>query len=407
MFKNIDYTKIINYLFIGYVFSVPISKAGISLFENLIFIFWILEGRWSYKYDLIKKNKLSLAIISLILVNLIFLPNASSISFGLSYIFKYRHFFIIFVMLTSLKREFITYLFSAFLTGMLISEVLSYGIFFEWWHYKDILPTDPAPFMSHIGYSIYLSFTSIILLIYVLKIDNNLKRKLFYSFFLTTVTINLFINGGRTGQVIYVVSIFIVFFMSFKNKFKAMIIAVTLLTSIFLLAYNFSPVFKSRLNYAISDISKMKQSNDYSHSFSIRVSLWDIGSHKYLDNPILGYGIDNDMKNLKYYCDNLGYSYDILKNFSDNHNTFITIALQIGILGILVMLFILYSLYSLKFKTKYFKILTIVFTTSFILWGMTGIAFHIMNGMIYFTLFAGLFNTISYLEENEERVSLS
>ena len=406
MLKNVNYTKIINYLLIGYAFSVPISKAGINIFENLIFLFWILEGKWKEKYELIKKNLVSIAIIAFILLNLIFLPKASSLSFGIDYIFKYRHFLIILVMLTSLKKEYLSYIFSAFLAGMLISEITSYGIFFEWWHYKNVKPTDPSPFMDHIGYSVYLSITSIILLLYILKTDVSLQKKFFYSFFLITVTINLFINGGRTGQVIYLVSILIVFIMSFKSKFKGAILSLILLSAVFVGAYSFSPVFKNRLDYTISDILIMKNSNDYSRSFSKRIALWNIGYHKYVDNPLMGYGIGNDMKNLKYYCNKLNYSYKILKPNVDNHNTFITIALQMGFAGIIAILFILYSLYSLKFKTDYFKILNIVFVTSFILWGMTGIATHTMNGMIYFTLFAGLLNRISYLEMLGEKVAL-
>ncbi len=406
MSKKISFTNLINCFFIGYALSAPISKAGISIFETLIFLFWILEGRWKEKWELIKHNRLSLTLIALVIINIVFLPRASSIEFGIDYLQKYKHFLIVLVMFTSLKRNYIPYIFSAFLFGMLISEITSYGIFFEWWHLKGVYPSDPAPFMSHIGYSIYLSLTSIILLLYILKSAIQTKEKILYAFFLTTVTINLFINGGRTGQLIYIISIFIVFIMSFKNKIKAFFFSLFFLSVVLYSAYELSPVFKERLNYAVKDISLMLYKHDYSNSFSKRVALWNMGYHQFLKSPLIGYGVGNDIKELQHFCKQLNYCYDDFKYFSDHHNNFITLALQFGIFGIAIIILLFYSLYSLSFESDFFKILNIVFTTSLLLWATSGIVLHIMNGMIYFTLFAGLLNKISYFETKKLKVPL-
>lgn len=400
--KNIDYTKYINYLLVGYAFAIPFSKAGANIFEVATLLLWILEGNWSSKFRLIIKDRVSMSILVLLSIFIISLPNASSLSFGLGYIAKFRHLLIVLVMLTSLKREFVAYIFSAFLSGMLISEITSYGIFFEWWHYNNVPPTDPSPFMSHTDYSVYLSFTSMILLLYIVKSSESLKRKLFYLFFLTTVTINLFINGGRTGQVVYLVSILILFIMSFKNRLKAVLLSAILLGSVFTAAYNFSPVFKNRFNYTISDITDMKNKHNYTRAFSKRVALWDIGYHQFIDKPIIGYGIGNDMKPLKEYIKKLGYSIEALNGYSDNHNTFITIALQLGILGLIASVIIFYYLIRLPFKSDFYKILNTIFVVSFIMWSLGGNTLHLMNSLIFFALFAGLFNKISYLEEDRK-----
>ena len=132
MKSRIDYTKYINYFLIGYAFCIPISKAGVNFFEFLMFLFWILEGNWKEKLSQIKSNLLSISIIALIIISIISLPNASSIEFGIKYILKYRHFLIILIILTSLKREYIKIVISAYLSGIFISEIMSYGIFFEW-----------------------------------------------------------------------------------------------------------------------------------------------------------------------------------------------------------------------------------------------------------------------------------
>jgi len=406
LFKNLDYTKYINYLLVGYAFSIAFTKAGANIFEIATLLLWVLEGNWKTKLNIIFKNKVAISIIVFIFLYILFLPNSSTLSYGLGYLSKFRHLLIIFVILTSLNRQFISYIFSAFLMGMLISEITSYGIFFEWWHYKNIPPSDPSPFMSHTDYSVYLSFTSMVLLLYILKSSETLKKKLFYLFFLTSVTINLFINGGRTGQVVYLISILILFIMSFKNRLKGLILSITLLSTVFVAAYNLSPTFKNRFNYTISDITDMKKNHNYTRAFSKRVALWDIGYHQFLNKPFLGYGVGNEMKPLTQYIKKLNYSINALNGYSDNHNTFITIALQIGIFGLIASIMIFYYLLTLPFKSDFFKILNTIFVVSFILWSLGGNTMHLMNSLIFFALFAGLFTKISNIEKEGNIVKL-
>jgi O-antigen ligase len=399
--KMINYTKYINYFLIAYALCLPISKAGVNLFESLIFLFWILEANWKYKFSLIKNNLLSISILALIILSILSLPHAKSFSFGISYILKYRHFLIILVILSSLEKKYVQYIFSAFLTGIFISEIVSYGIFFEIWSYKNILPSDPSPFMSHTDYSIYLAFATVLLLNRILKNRFPLKNIFFYIFFFITATANLFMNGGRTGQIAFIVLIFLNILLNLKNKLKAILIFSILISTILLTAYNISPIFKQKVIYTQNEVTNMVQHQDYSGGFAQRVALWRIGLENFKENFLLGTGIGNDMNNLKEYSDKFNYDYDYMQYFEkgDNHNTVITISLQLGIFGLLIMITIFYSIASLKFKDNYYKILNISFFTVFFLWSMGGITFHTIQAMIFFALFGGLFNKISYLEK--------
>ncbi len=393
--------KYINYFLIGYAFCLPVSKAGVNLFEFLILFLWLFSDDWKERFSKYKSNLLIVSISALILFSILSLVfwGCSDLSNALKYIAKYKHFLMIFAIYTFFDIKYVKYVFSAFLLGMFVSEIVSYGIFFEWWHYKKVLPSDPSPFMSRTDYSVYLSFTSIILLMDIIYTKKLFSRLIYFLFFLS-VTTNLFLNGGRTGQVVFVAVIFLSIILSFKNKIKAFGVSLFILASVFFLAYNFSPNFKYRLDYSVSEIGDMIEKNDFRGGFSTRVSLWVCGIDKFTNNPLVGAGIGNEMKDIRYYAKKNHFDPQFLYGFSksDHHNTFITMAVQQGITGLIILVFIFYSIVTLKFKTYRYKILNYTFILAFFMWSMGGITFHTMNPMVFFALFAGLFNKISQIE---------
>ena len=241
--KQKDTNFYINYLLIGYAFCIPISKAGTNLFEVLIILLWIYQGNWKYKLEQYKSNPLIITFGIFIGFSLISIFWASSVAFALDYIGKYRHFLMIPIIYTSLDKKFLGHIFSAFLISMFLSEIMSYGIFFEFWTYKNVLPSDPAPFMDHVSYSIYLAFTSMILLNKIF-FETELKYKVIYVLFFITVTSNLFLNGGRSGQVTFFIILLILAILNAKHKLKAVAVSVLFLSITFFAAYNISPNFQ-------------------------------------------------------------------------------------------------------------------------------------------------------------------
>ena len=399
--ENIDFKKYISYILIGYAFSFPISKAATNFFEVLAILLWIIEGNWKEKFQLYKTNLLSIAIASLIgfsLLSILWHGNAET---TLRYVAKYRHFLIIFVFFSSFDKKYTRTLLSAFLISMFLSELMSYAIFFELIHYKNISPSDPSPFMSHMTYSTVLSFTTALLLI-MLAYEKKLKYKLFYALFFLSATTNLFVNGGRTGQVIYIVLIITVALSLVKHKLIALLSAFIALTIVFSLAYNFSPNFHNRANQLYADFNNMIVNNNYSGSGATRVALTTIGLNTIKENFLLGTGIAYSMDNIKKYSTELDFDPQHMNKFADYHSAFITISAQLGIVGILISLTIIYTLLSFHLVQKEYKIMSIAFALSFILFSFTHNTFHTMEPMVFFALFGGLFNSISKLKRQNE-----
>ena len=394
MIKQINYTKYINYALIAYAFSFPISKAATNLFEVLAILLWILEGNWREKFLLYKSNLLSIALSLLIGFSLLSILWHGNAEITLQYIAKYRHLLVIFIFYSSFNKKYTATLISAFLMAMFFSELMSYAIFFKLIHYKNILPNDPTPFMSHMTYSTVLAFTIGILLI-KLFYEKKLKYKLFYIFFFLTATTNLFINGGKTGQIIFIVLIFVTILSSVKHKLKAFITSFIILIITFSLAYNFSPNFHNRSNQLYTGLTNMIIHHNFNGSGGYRTGLSMIGIYTFMQHPILGTGIAYKMKDAQVIATKEHINIENLQGFADYHSAFITISVQLGIVGLLISLLIIYTLFSLKIQNKEYRILSSLFATTFIIFSFTHNTLHTMNPMIFFALFAGFFNALS------------
>ncbi|QOP43172.1 O-antigen ligase family protein [Sulfurimonas sediminis] len=398
---RIDFKKYISLILIAYAFSFPISKAATNLFEMLAILLWIIEGNWKEKFELYKHNLLSIAIALLIGFSLLSILWHGNAEITLKYVAKYRHLLIIFVFYSSFDKKYTSHILSAFLLSMFISEIMSYAIFFEVIHYKNISPTDPSPFMSHMTYSTILAFTISILLI-KLFYEKNLKYKSFYILFFLTATTNLFINGGRTGQIIFISLIFFTIFSSMKNKIKAFISSFIILLITFSLAYSFSKNFGNRTHQLYTDFNNVVAYNNYTGSGGSRVALTIIGVDTFLNHPLLGTGLAYNMHNITLYAKAHNFNVQQMSRFADYHSTFLTLSTQLGIVGLLISLLIIYVLLTFKIKNIEYKLMSFLFGLSFIIFSFTHNTFHTMNPMIFFALFAGLFNTIQRLETQYE-----
>jgi O-antigen ligase len=242
-----------------------------------------------------------------------------------------------------------------------------------------------------------LAFALIIIITKLFTVKD-FKWKFFYVIYFLTGLSNLFINGGRTGQVALLFSIFAMSLLYFRNSYKILISSVITIVATLLFAYNFSPNFHERVSQLETDISNMYVHNDFHGSVATRIALWIVGTESFLDNPLLGSGIGGEMINVPLHSEK--YGFDHTSDYSDFHNTFIQYAVQLGIFGLLVPILVFYTLFTLKFQTRQYQLLATSFGIIFLLHSMGGFTFHIMNPLVLLCTFATLFNAISYRENN-------
>jgi O-antigen ligase len=236
----------------------------------------------------------------------------------------------------------------------------------------------------------FLAFTALLLLNRFFT-EKSIIYKYGYFIYFITVTINLFINGGRTGQVAFMVSIFVVGFLNVKNKIKSLIIISTLLTLILTTAYQYSPTFKHRIGNFTSDINKLINNHNFNTSIGIRIGFWIVGYEIAKDNPILGVGVGDAMYETKIYADKLPYDFTALKTMPHYHNDFFQFLVTLGLIGAILYIFIFYNIFKINITDVKYKNLPIIFVSVFIISSMFENMFHAQFPMAIFTLFVGLF----------------
>lgn len=391
------------YTVIALAFAVPLSIAGYTALSALLLILWIIEGNWQKKWKMIGAQSVFKVLGFFYLFLVLSLLWSNNLIQGFEHLRKYYLLLLIPIIYTSLDRQRIPQIFSAFLSAMIISELLSYLIFFDLmpFKYKESWSSiDPSPFMHHTPYSIFLIFSIFLMLIRLLKEHRDMVQTIFYTFFIITMTINLFINAGRTGQFSLIVTLAI-FIMSYwrLSLLKTMLSSTLIAISIFSLAYWISPNFHSRTNETFQTfyylIEEGKPLND---STGLRFMMWDVANNIISQNPILGVGIgDTEDIYFKTLETNLPELKEYIYAFSDFHNTYFQIAVSTGVIGLLLFLYIFIILYKNLNEDKDSKILGTIMLVLLLLYMMIG-----NFPAAYLTILFVLIMSISLKCENKE-----
>jgi len=397
-FLFLDYNKLYYYLILILAFALPLSRAVISIDIALLILVWLIEGDFREKFIKIKNSKpliILFIFISLYLTSILWTEHIKDAIRPLRLLLYY---FVIFIVATSFNPKYTYKVISAFLAGMFISEIIAYGVFFEFWHFKHASPQDPSPFMLHLEYSIFLAFASIVLLNRLISKKYAIKEKIFYSIFFTTVTGNLFLTMGRTGQVAFILSIFVLVAMHYKLTIKSILLSTLLIATISTIAYNTSNTFKSRVETSSNNLNRLLN-NDLNSSLGMRVSFFICVPRIIKDDPLLGVGIGDFHKELKEEINKDKYSYlsGHVRKFvarAKPHCQYLMVLLQLGIVGLILFLLFIFYFYKtsiLYIKDLETKELAILFMTIFIISFFADAFLMSQFSLALFVLFTGLF----------------
>jgi O-antigen ligase len=383
-------TTLLNYTALAYAFALPLSRAAISLFSVLLIVLWILEGNFKVKYQLLSTNKIVLSLLAFLLFNGISLLWSEHLVEALDYIKKYWYFLPLFAIFTSLKKEYVTKLMTAFILGMFISEMIAYGVFFELWTFKHASVQNPSPFMHHIEYSVFLAFTALILLNRIFN-AGDAKHKLFYAFFFITVSGNLFLTAGRTGQLAFVVGLLVLAIVSFKSKVKALLVTLILSIAILGIAFTVSKTFHHRIITGKNNIVNIIKNKNYCTSWGSRVGAWILAGDIIENAPILGVGNADNMHQFHTLIDTKYPTIKCMhKSFMHMHNQYLQIWTGLGVVGLILFLLIFYYLYRLKIQNRTFSNIRYIYIAILLFAFIPEVLLHRQFSMALFTLVVGL-----------------
>ncbi len=351
----------VNLSLVFFAFVLPISKALSNAALALAITLWIVEGDWKRKYDILRRCK-PFVVFVLFLGWLALSMLWSETLTGGFWSSHYRsapefflrnylfNFMIVPILLTSLRKSYISYVVSAFLSAMFLSELFSWGIFLGWIHYKDIPPSDPSPFMHHSLYSIFLAVTIFLLAEKFRKLQRNAYR-VFVALFMLSALINLFLNGGRLGQIAFFVALVVYTTVRYRTGCRAVLFAVVFGMGIFGTAYKASPIFHQRVDLAFDSIRKWGQ-GDYATSWGIRAKTIEISTEILKEHPMLGVGMGDArrvFKALAWEKTHNGF-FNMLRHL---HNGYLQIWMDAGLVGLFLFAMLMFTLFKMRLPEGY------------------------------------------------------
>ena len=341
MIKNLNLDKIYQLLLIILAFLLPLTVFGANLIIVIICVLWLFSGNYKSKFDQIISSKLMLASILFFCLHLAGLLWTDDLEWGLHIVHKMWYFIGLFpILYTLVQKDYIKYYISAYLIAISISEMISYLIWFELIQpFKYATVEDPTALMSHISYNPLLAIAIYIVyheILYNTRIS--FIKRFIYCIFSISMTINMFITGGRAGQVMFFAMIAILIFQYFHtHKLKAALLTIIITLSIFFTAFQTSPIFESRALDVIDNITyyDLDKNTSVGHRISFTINSWEIIQK----NLLIGVGTGDFPTEYKLINNRNTPELDTVTN---PHNMYVLILTQIGIIGLTSFLLIFY-----------------------------------------------------------------
>ncbi len=382
-------------LLILYIFSIPLSTAINNILFGFLVLFWIVWGDKRKSLNLIKQNPIVTLFYILFAIFAISFFWSDNIPQATKLIKKESFYLALPIFITLMKKDEIEVYIKSFLSAMFISEFLSYLIFLK------ITPPflhatlhDPVPFMGptgHISYNPMLVLSIYLLVFLFFKSKLSGVYKIVSALFIITMTINLFITGGRAGQVAFFFMLILMAMQFFRFDFKTFIFTIVAAISIFFIAYNSSDIFHKRVNLAISDIKNYETNKKT--SVGMRIATWENSLRIIKDNPIMGAGIGDFIDDVKSYSKK--YTPNAIMN-PQPHNMYLFAWAHSGVFAFLALIAIFVAQIRASFviNDRYKPIrlalpilyLIIMFSESYLSIHYTKILFLVFSAMLFMDL---------------------
>jgi O-antigen ligase len=378
-----------SYLLIFLAFCLPVSVAGVNLTLFLMVLVFLWEKDYTNRFKKIQTNPLIYLIFAFVGIHLIGCLWSDNLPMAIETLQRVKKLLWIPFLMMFVKKEHTIYYLQSFVIGMMLSEILTYLV------WLDILPlfmyaTEemPSPLMKHTYYTPYIAMGIFLLSYFLLyKKHKSLLQKVITGFFLLTMLVNLFISGGRGGQVGFFVLFLVLILYYFRGRlFKGIILFGVMSSILFALAYSYIPLFESRADKAVYEVTHFEQ-GEQTTSLGIRMALNKNYFEIFLKHPVFGVGTGDYKDEYKVINEKSVYQTNIIHP----HNMHMLILVQFGLLGMLVFLSIfMYQIYySIKIKDD-LQVLRIAFPLFFLVIMTVNWYLYTFNTMFLFIFFSAI-----------------
>ncbi len=360
-------THIANHLIVVIAFFLPISESARSSGIFILLVLLLFKTDLTARFQESIQNRVIQAFLLYWLMNFVWVLFSTDPELSLHYAKLLDYFYYPLLLMLYLDKAYIYRIFSAFILGMLLSELLSYSLAFgiiKHVPYGIVTQSihDPSPFLYHMGYGFILTFTVGLLLQRIIQFKD-LKHKLIYGLFFLTASANVFVNAGRTGYILYSVSIFVLLILTYKKHFFKILPATLLfLALVYTLAYNFSPVFQKRMGLLVTSSTKAVKDDNLNSSLGARVAMGRVAIETIKDRPLLGFGPGTAVDAVSAKARELDTPIKWLKNipYPNIDDQYLEALVQFGFIGFFIFLNMFYQIFRYKQPDRKLKIIQLL-----------------------------------------------
>ncbi len=401
--KSIYVTSLLNLIFVIYALTFLIDSGLERLCIYISTFLWVIEGNYKEKFKQILNQKVILVyfgIIMMFLISLTFFSSSIEHGFwdakysnGYKYILSKNitYFLMAIYISTSLKKEYLKYLLFAFVLQTVYLAIYSYGIYFGFLKGN---VDDPVHYMHHVFFSVALNLGFFSSLVFFLR-EQRLYAKILFFIFCTIMLIDLFIIGGRTGQLSFLTALISTLYYYIivykKRSYINIILPLFFIFTAFIAIFYISNNFQKRIEQSAKDIKVLFQKKDYDTSIGARIAFDVVNTNMLLSNPknfIFGLGMGDSKKKLENYIKKTDINKLPILKYDHVHNQYFQIWIDGSIIALI--LYLVLFLYLLKLKLRlYDKILLVSFVATFLTISASDIIYHRGTILGLFALFIG------------------
>jgi len=357
-----------NYLFVLYMFFLPLDGPYDNIFFIILILFFI-RGNVLIHLKRALQNRVVLSFVLIFAISVIWTLGSDDTARALINVQRFKVLLYPVIIYSFIRPEFVAKMLGGFMLGMFVSELISYSIFFDLIdspkHFGS--PHDPTPFYHHTHYGLLLAFSAGLLLYRAIAYHDNRWARLVMFLFFTTITINIFITGGRMGYILYAIVMFSILLMHRAHIVKTLLVTIAATVTVFYLAYQFSPSFHERFESTLHGFKKLDQPNRFQSSFGARLGMAYYSLPVIKEHWLLGVGTGDHMPAMYHEVEKADVPEDRhLKTIHFLHNAHFTILVQFGLIGFLFWLNSYYQIIRYEQKNPFLRtVLTLSVITLF------------------------------------------
>ena len=320
-----------NILFILLGFTFPLSISISSILIILLAILLLFQEDIRGKIKKLLSSKWMLSILALL-----FLYYISPLFFGLftdtSWVLKRVSLLLILPILYSFSfsQKTINLSVIAFLCSMFLSSVIALADNYEIIQFTKNWTW--SAFLQYTEHNVFLAIALLLSFYTLFRVKLSLFNRNILLVFILTFLFSLFTEGGKAGQLVFIISIILFFIFHFKYKRTLMFFSVLSIFIFSVVIYHSSPIVKKRFTHEIKSIRSAEP--------SFRNNLFIYSVDLIQENPIIGYGTGSFTDVFKEVNKSTKRTVDY--SHKTPHNNYLYIWFELGIIGLIVFMFIFY-----------------------------------------------------------------